>query len=1030
MADLDFSSIDFVHKATSAHLADSLNKKTLIDPEPLERLIEAAEQQSKQSEFVVQPGIELFLQRARRLREGKEFVENKWPEAVLAQGKVPVSDLRQVNRWIIETLYSKNIEERTKASYALCWQNDQITRLCWAVGALLLFLVFGFTVDVNATSLHGFYRKKMEDEYVVQETSGELMHEMNTTKKGGPYHILCATLNLFDAWPWRTTEYQSAYTFYFSRFECGSQALPGRPASTDQYCGGQIDVATAAAISGAAFSPALLKNPLLFCMTMLLNLRLGQWLPNPSKPEMLAKPRKVTMINILRDFLPTIRAPKGDKRPDKWNYCFVSDGGHNDNLAMSPLLFRQNRLVMLSDATQDPEFNFPDFLKALRRYRSRGNMRFRKLDCWNDLREHSHECINLAPLRPKTTERHQRELREKGIEESSDGRRISITERSDPKTPARSERHFVLSKFTFPNGKDWSVIIYIKSTMTGDEEADLKEHQVLSEQFPHDPTTDQFFTEPQVESYRQLGNHIGLELCDVIQNGMQILGLDNPELDDKYRFKHGLWDEACQASEACPFLVEDLVWILLLGYFEGDLPNDADSLLELLKRSRNVDLSIKLMVRLANHGEKLTTDQMARAVEAVERHIMDPLTQRFSTKLQTLAKDAMPDLFRGDISAIRFLQFWDRVLRIISAAKLSVPEIDEFVQQNTKVRADARERASTALQAMLTQAVNAFEPECKLSDDTLQFLLHMMETVEFDVGIELFGKIAQCRLRSVESIGGFISAMCRRMNQMFEEDRAKLQKALVKLKCIGEQHASVAEQAGEISDESEFPMIDYLMLRLTQDREFPEQLNEDVRKLLREDLLPEKFAGDFDVDEVQVGSYVPKVVERFFGELSKDTNAQPEDFILLALGEALRQFKHAFGRGIKVAFVWRKPGNDKELYYTFYQPHARKNRKKTMSKNFGNTLASRSLDESDARAYFEADIAKTKFKEPLATRGTVATCPCPPSRHEAKVLGALHVSCGRILNVNERDLFKEKVKDFAVLCGYAFHFDAQLHRHQ
>ena len=112
------------------------------------------------------------------------------------------------------------------------------------------------------------------------------------------------------------------------------------PADTSKYCAGELDVATTVAISGAAFSPAILKSPLLFVMTMLLNLRLGQWLPNPSKDINTKKSRKVTMINILRDFFRTLLADKQAKAPEKWNYCFVSDGGHNDNLGISPLLFQ------------------------------------------------------------------------------------------------------------------------------------------------------------------------------------------------------------------------------------------------------------------------------------------------------------------------------------------------------------------------------------------------------------------------------------------------------------------------------------------------------------------------------------------------------------------------------------------------------------------------------------------------------------------------------------------------------------------
>ena len=55
-----------------------------------------------------------------------------------------------------------------------------------------------------------------------------------------------------------------------------------------------------------------------------------------------------------------------------WKYCFITDGGHNDNLGISPLIFRRCKLIIISDATMDGDYRFPDFLKAFRRYRIRG----------------------------------------------------------------------------------------------------------------------------------------------------------------------------------------------------------------------------------------------------------------------------------------------------------------------------------------------------------------------------------------------------------------------------------------------------------------------------------------------------------------------------------------------------------------------------------------------------------------------------------------------------------------------------------
>ena len=50
-------------------------------------------------------------------------------------------------------------------------------------------------------------------------------------------------------------------------------------------------------------------------------------------------------------------------------------------------------------------------------------------------------------------------------------------------------------------------IIYFKASLTGDEPADIKNYKTKNSTFPHETTADQWFTESQFESYRQLGYH-------------------------------------------------------------------------------------------------------------------------------------------------------------------------------------------------------------------------------------------------------------------------------------------------------------------------------------------------------------------------------------------------------------------------------------------------------------------------------------------------------------------------------------------
>ena len=57
------------------------------------------------------------------------------------------------------------------------------------------------------------------------------------------------------------------------------------------------------------------------------------------------------------------------------------------------------------------------------------------------------------------------------------------------------------------------MLIYIKPACYGNEPRDIYEYFKSNQSFPHESTTDQFFTESQFESYRMLGVHTMDRLC-------------------------------------------------------------------------------------------------------------------------------------------------------------------------------------------------------------------------------------------------------------------------------------------------------------------------------------------------------------------------------------------------------------------------------------------------------------------------------------------------------------------------------------
>jgi hypothetical protein len=74
-----------------------------------------------------------------------------------------------------------------------------------------------------------------------------------------------------------------------------------------------------------------------------------------------------------------------------------------------------------------------------------------------------------------------------------------------------SRAHFALGLIRYDRvdqGASAGLLIYLKPSLTGNEPADVSQYASGHDEFPHEPTADQFFDESQFESYRTLGCHI------------------------------------------------------------------------------------------------------------------------------------------------------------------------------------------------------------------------------------------------------------------------------------------------------------------------------------------------------------------------------------------------------------------------------------------------------------------------------------------------------------------------------------------
>lgn len=488
------------HLALRQQFVDEWNEALLLSPWLTRRLVtESAEQ-------------------LRREREEEAAHDSAWALALIDARNAAITQSRsattafetgRANRRLMERLWPDMIRPATDIQRRIVIFEDQWYRAEIAVVALLLFVVFGF-VDINATSMHRYYRTRLTEAFLIPPDSDHSilnLSDLDTTEFGGPYHLIGTTVSLTgrragasdDTLTIRPTKHdlerdpRTQDTFLMSPGFTGSVATGYEPTRTyEKRIVGRTNHLTAdeaMALSGAAVSPSQNTNPLIAFLMFSLNLRLGQWLPNPRRARPKMRPR---LHYLLASLLRT-----EERRP----YVFVTDGGHNENLGVVELLKRRCRLIVVSDAGFDPEHRFDDLAQAIRTSRVFGGVRIEPLIDGRG-REFS-----VAPLKlsPRSRVR---------VDANSDSLRAD-------QEPPLTRQHFLVGRILYPRRDDRQgpaegLIVFIKPSLTGDESLDVLQYQRENPHFPHQPTSDQVFESAQVESYRQLGYHIGQEFCRMV----------------------------------------------------------------------------------------------------------------------------------------------------------------------------------------------------------------------------------------------------------------------------------------------------------------------------------------------------------------------------------------------------------------------------------------------------------------------------------------------------------------------------------
>jgi hypothetical protein len=374
---------------------------------------------------------------------------------------------------LLRAFYPTEFRPVRFVSRPLVIKDDQWWRLKLLVGTGLAFLVCALGINFNHTSMHGFYRSRLQRTFIVPTRTGAagkerdlLLGELKNTEEGLPYHLLFGSVGVASG---RGLLHERADGFLFSRLYCGSRELGFCP--TGQYRRGDNELSSAAAISGAAVSPLRMSNLLFQILLVATNFRLGQWLPNPGRPSP-PLPKFVPLLRLLPGWL--VRRPTRDER-----FVFVADGGFYENLGVEALLDRRCRVMIVSDAGADPQFVFEDFARLFRRCRMRGV----RLLAWGGEQELTMNDVIPSEL---------------------------------PGRGRFSKQHRVFGRVLYPDGEE-GLFVYVKLSMSDPEVFDLWQYRATHPTFPHDPTFNQFFDVDQFESYRELGYRIGAKLCEDLQ---------------------------------------------------------------------------------------------------------------------------------------------------------------------------------------------------------------------------------------------------------------------------------------------------------------------------------------------------------------------------------------------------------------------------------------------------------------------------------------------------------------------------------
>lgn len=394
------------------------------------------------------------------------------------------------------------------ATRSVPWPDIQWIVLGEYIAVSFIAIVIGWNFTENANGLHRLYRDRLAQAFRLSDAEGQPL-PLSALDRNAPYLLVNAALNVRRSAapasppagpaarrapadettrrspPDPVMRGRNAEFFLFSRNFVGSDLTGYAPTAPMETAVPQLDLATAAAISGAAVSSSMGRFGLgLLGPTLaLLNLRLGFWLLNPGKlgnteASVGAKWHDALRLYLFREMLGWLSAD--DTR------LYITDGGHIDNIGLYQLLKRRCKYIIVVDAEADAAMNFGAFCDV---------QRFARID------DGVRVTLDWEPVRAASLARSTDRLKQVPPDDPQHDLHYAVGKILYEKTGGEKD------SATGESQAEEGILLYVKASVTGDEADYVLDYERRYPNFPHESTAQQFFSEEQMEAYRALGFH-------------------------------------------------------------------------------------------------------------------------------------------------------------------------------------------------------------------------------------------------------------------------------------------------------------------------------------------------------------------------------------------------------------------------------------------------------------------------------------------------------------------------------------------